>query len=260
MDAAWEPGSTHFDTADAYGGGRSEQAIGAGSARRGRAAAADDQDLQPDGRGRRPRARARPDEAPAALEPRAARRRPRSTSTWPTTTTPTCRSPDSCGGARGLYATSGLIGAPTASATSTRAQLAPDAATRARRCDPELLLAARTRDDEAELLPLCAARGVAYIAFSPLAGGWLTGKYRRGEPFPAGLADDPAPRRLHRFVARPRVRRARRARAAGRRARHLDGRAGARLAARRPRVTAVVVGPGPTRPAGRPWRRRSRIR
>ena len=22
--------------------------------------------------------------------------------------------------------------------------------------------------------------------FSPLAGGWLTGKYRRGEPFPAG--------------------------------------------------------------------------
>src|ERR1700722_6248272 len=28
MDAAWELGITHFDTADAYGGGRSEQAIG----------------------------------------------------------------------------------------------------------------------------------------------------------------------------------------------------------------------------------------
>src|SRR5215467_10780860 len=28
MDAAWEFGITHFDTADAYGGGRSEQAIG----------------------------------------------------------------------------------------------------------------------------------------------------------------------------------------------------------------------------------------
>ena len=27
---------------------------------------------------------------------------------------------------------------------------------------------------------------MAYLAFSPLAGGWLTGKYRRGEPFPAG--------------------------------------------------------------------------
>jgi len=29
MDAAWELGITHFDTADAYGGGRSETAIGA---------------------------------------------------------------------------------------------------------------------------------------------------------------------------------------------------------------------------------------
>ena len=29
MDAAWELGITHFDTADAYGGGRSERAIGA---------------------------------------------------------------------------------------------------------------------------------------------------------------------------------------------------------------------------------------
>src|SRR6266705_5064978 len=28
MDAAWELGITHFDTADAYGGGRSERAIG----------------------------------------------------------------------------------------------------------------------------------------------------------------------------------------------------------------------------------------
>ena len=28
MDAAWEFGITHFDTADAYGGGRSELAIG----------------------------------------------------------------------------------------------------------------------------------------------------------------------------------------------------------------------------------------
>jgi aryl-alcohol dehydrogenase-like predicted oxidoreductase len=27
---------------------------------------------------------------------------------------------------------------------------------------------------------------VAYLVFSPLAGGWLTGKYRRGEAFPSG--------------------------------------------------------------------------
>jgi len=35
MDAAWETGITHFDTADAYGGGRSEQAIGRWIASRG---------------------------------------------------------------------------------------------------------------------------------------------------------------------------------------------------------------------------------
>ena len=35
MDAAWQSGLTHFDTADAYGGGRSEQAIGRWIASRG---------------------------------------------------------------------------------------------------------------------------------------------------------------------------------------------------------------------------------
>ena len=35
MDAAWEFGLTHFDTADAYGGGRSETAIGRWIASRG---------------------------------------------------------------------------------------------------------------------------------------------------------------------------------------------------------------------------------
>src|SRR5436305_13626382 len=35
MDAAWEHGITHFDTADAYGGGRSELSIGRWTATRG---------------------------------------------------------------------------------------------------------------------------------------------------------------------------------------------------------------------------------
>ncbi|MFY9579106.1 MAG: aldo/keto reductase [Gaiellaceae bacterium] len=42
------------------------------------------------------------------------------------------------------------------------------------------------RGDERDVLPLCAERGIAYEAFSPLGGGWLTGKYRRGEEPPAG--------------------------------------------------------------------------
>jgi aryl-alcohol dehydrogenase-like predicted oxidoreductase len=42
------------------------------------------------------------------------------------------------------------------------------------------------RRDEIEVIPLCAAHGVHYQAFSPLAGGWLTGKYRRGVAPPLG--------------------------------------------------------------------------
>jgi len=42
------------------------------------------------------------------------------------------------------------------------------------------------RAAERDVLPLCAEHGIRFQAFSPLAGGWLTGKYRRGERFPAG--------------------------------------------------------------------------
>jgi len=42
-------------------------------------------------------------------------------------------------------------------------------------------------DRESEgVLRLCAERGLGFTPFSPLAGGWLTGKYRRGEPPPPG--------------------------------------------------------------------------
>ncbi len=42
------------------------------------------------------------------------------------------------------------------------------------------------RRDENGVLDVCAREGLGYTPFSPLAGGWLTGKYRRGEPAPAG--------------------------------------------------------------------------
>jgi aryl-alcohol dehydrogenase-like predicted oxidoreductase len=42
------------------------------------------------------------------------------------------------------------------------------------------------RSSEQELFDLCAAEGIGFMAFSPLAGGWLTGKYRRGDPYPDG--------------------------------------------------------------------------
>jgi aryl-alcohol dehydrogenase-like predicted oxidoreductase len=42
------------------------------------------------------------------------------------------------------------------------------------------------RGAETELLPLCAELGVGFVPYFPLASGLLTGKYRRGEPAPAG--------------------------------------------------------------------------
>lgn len=46
---------------------------------------------------------------------------------------------------------------------------------------------------EPELVPICQKYGVGIIPWGPLAGGFLTGKYRRGEPLPAGtrLANPP---------------------------------------------------------------------
>ena len=66
------------------------------------------------------------------------------------------------------------------------------------------------RSAETAVLPAAQRHGMGVIPWSPLAGGWLTGKYRRGEDAPAGsrfsgggatrrpgLADDPhAPARF----------------------------------------------------------------
>jgi aryl-alcohol dehydrogenase-like predicted oxidoreductase len=43
-----------------------------------------------------------------------------------------------------------------------------------------------TRGIERSVLPTCAQYGMGVIVWSPLNGGWLTGKYRRGQEWPAG--------------------------------------------------------------------------
>ena len=49
------------------------------------------------------------------------------------------------------------------------------------------------RDVEDELVPLCRDQGLAVLSWSPLAGGLLSGKYRRGAERPAGArVSDPA--------------------------------------------------------------------
>jgi aryl-alcohol dehydrogenase-like predicted oxidoreductase len=42
------------------------------------------------------------------------------------------------------------------------------------------------REIEAELLPLCRDQGVGVIAYNPLAGGFLSGKYKSLDEPPAG--------------------------------------------------------------------------
>jgi aryl-alcohol dehydrogenase-like predicted oxidoreductase len=99
------------------------------------------------------------------------------------------------------------------------------------------------RDDETGLVQLCAELGIAYTPFSPLAGGWLTGKYKRDEPPPAGsrMTLRPGPyehlRRPETFTALDRF-----AEIAKRRGVDSATLAIAWLLAQ-PWVTAVVVGP-----------------
>jgi aryl-alcohol dehydrogenase-like predicted oxidoreductase len=42
------------------------------------------------------------------------------------------------------------------------------------------------RTPEREMFPLCADQGIGFTAFSPLAGGWLTGKYQSRGAYPPG--------------------------------------------------------------------------
>jgi aryl-alcohol dehydrogenase-like predicted oxidoreductase len=42
------------------------------------------------------------------------------------------------------------------------------------------------RTPEREIFPLCADQGIGFTAFSPLAGGWLAGRYRAPRAYPEG--------------------------------------------------------------------------
>ncbi len=63
---------------------------------------------------------------------------------------------------------------------------------------PEYNLLDPVRSDvETELAPMCEKYGIGMVPYSPLAGGLLTGKYRRDQPLPASVrADENAERRF----------------------------------------------------------------
>jgi aryl-alcohol dehydrogenase-like predicted oxidoreductase len=181
MDAAWESGITHFDTADAYGGGRSERWMGRWIRSRGvrpqlttktynPMAAGADHGLAPERIARQLDAsldRLGVDQVDLYLTHEFDPEVPL----------------DESFGAMAEAQAKGLIGAYGVSNFSARQLSAALQAGAPQAIQNSYSLL--TRQDEGEVLALCAERRVAYLAFSPLAGGWLTGKYRRGEAFPA---------------------------------------------------------------------------
>jgi aryl-alcohol dehydrogenase-like predicted oxidoreductase len=240
MDAAWQAGIRHFDTADAYGGGRSERAIGRWIRSRGARpalttktynpmAAGADHGLRPERIARQLRAsldRLGVDHVELYLAHDFDPRVPLAESS----------------GAFAQARDEGLIGAYGLS-NVTAAQLAAALAAgqpRAVQNSHSLL----DRGDAAAVIPLCAQRDVGYLAFSPLAGGWLTGKYRRGEPFPPGSRMTQRPEPYRGLVNEPTFRALDRLAAlAAARGVSTGGLALAWLLAD-PRVDQIVIGPG----------------
>lgn len=49
------------------------------------------------------------------------------------------------------------------------------------------------RKVEQDVLPYCRAQNVGFIPYFPLAGGFLTGKYKRGQPAPVGSRGEKSP-------------------------------------------------------------------
>ncbi|HEX5246826.1 MAG TPA: aldo/keto reductase [Gaiellaceae bacterium] len=182
MDAAWEAGLTTFDTADAYGGGRSETWIGEWRRRTGHDPLVVTKTFNPMDEGE-----------DHGLGPARVRRQLVTSlgrlgvervdlylmHAWdadvPIAETAGVLDELVAEGKIAAYGLSNVDGAQLREALACGAFAAVQ--------NSYSLL---DREAERELLPLCAERGVAFFAFSPLAGGWLTGKYRRGAPAPAG--------------------------------------------------------------------------
>ncbi len=240
MDAAWELGIDHFDTADAYGGGRSELMIGSWIRSRGVAPAlttktfnamddGEDSGLAPERIER---------QLSASLERLGVERVDLYLAHDFDPHTPLEETIEAFEQAQGAGRI-GSYGVSNFDAAQLEAALAAGA--------PQAIQNERSllsRGDERGVLALCAERGVAFLAFSPLGGGWLTGKYRRGEPYPAGsrMTQRPGPYWAlvseRTFAALDRLRAV-----AQRRGTSMAGAALAWLLGD-DRVTQIVVGPG----------------
>ncbi len=192
MDAAWELGITTFDTADAYGGGRSETWIGEWLAGRGAAVrdtiVIETKTFNPvaDGADRglsRHRIRR---QVEGSLERLRLERIPLYMAHDHDPDTPA----EETLAAFDELVRAGKVGAVGASNFGAE-QLAEaveiselEGLARYEWIQNSFSLLERT--DAETVFPVCHEHGLGYEAFGPLAGGWLAGRYRRGESYPEG--------------------------------------------------------------------------
>jgi aryl-alcohol dehydrogenase-like predicted oxidoreductase len=199
MDAAWQLGITHFDTADAYGGGRSERVIGRWMRSRGVRPVLTTKTFNPMRAGGDHGLA--PDRVARQLQESLERLEVDQVDLYlahdfdPDVPLAESFAAFEAALAGGRILSYGVSNFDVAQLADALAAGSPHAIQ-----NSHSLL---DRRDERELLPLCARRGVAYLAFSPLAGGWLTGKYRRGQPYPAGSRMTQRPEPYEQFLAGP---------------------------------------------------------
>jgi 1-deoxyxylulose-5-phosphate synthase len=247
LDAAWEAGITTFDTADAYGGGRSETWIG--DWLRTKAADVRDQIVlstktfnpmdEGEDHGLAPQRVKR--QLESSLQRLGVEHVQMYLTHEPDPDVPVA---ETLGALDELVREGKVdaIGASNVDGAQLSEALAVAPGTRYEWVQNSYSLL--DREAERAVLPRCAEAGLGFTPFSPLAGGWLTGKYMRGAPAPAGSRMTQRPEPYAHFVEDDAVWRG------------LDGLAAA--AAERgtsqaalaiawllgdPRVTAVVVGP-----------------
>lgn len=192
MDAAWELGITTFDTADAYGGGRSESFIGEWLRMKGGAVrdtiVVETKTFNPNEVGAdrglsRDRilrqldvslGRLGLDRVPLYLAH---------------DFDPDVAQEETLGAFDELVRAGkvGAVGASNFTGTQLSEALEISADTKLTRYEwVQNSLSLLDREDAESVLPVCSEHGLGFEAFGPLAGGWLTGKYRRSAAYPEG--------------------------------------------------------------------------
>jgi aryl-alcohol dehydrogenase-like predicted oxidoreductase len=188
MDAAWAAGITFFDTAASYGGGRSESWVGKWRNERGVPVLLSSKVYwsvtgEPDDRGLSRERILR--EVEGSLERLGVERLDLYLTHEPDPETPieeTLQALDELVRAGKVRA----IGASNLDAEQLEEALETSERLGLARFDWVQNEFSLLQQEAQGVLPVCERQGLGFTPFSPLGGGWLTGKYRRGEGYPAG--------------------------------------------------------------------------